>query len=184
VSGLPGAIRTLVAGLNDADELTGTSVGTSVSQTFVWTVATGAQPIGSPGGIVFSGGPINIRGQIAFNRLVNTDLFSPVYHAFRFTPGVGIFDLGTLGGSSRSLSIPSSINADGDVVGYSYDPATVTMKGFLYTDRGGMIALGSLGGRQTIPNDINDNGGIVGDATPPDCRCMRFCILPPPGWSI
>jgi probable HAF family extracellular repeat protein len=104
-----------------------------------------------------------------------------VYHAFRFTPGVGMFDLGTLGGSSRSLSTPSSINADGDVVGYAYDPATVTMKGFLYTDRGGMVALGSLGGRQTIPNDINDNGAIVGDATPPGLSLHGFLHTPAAG---
>ena len=182
VSGLPGALRTLVAGLNDADQVTGTSVGTSVSQTFVWTAATGAQPIGSAGGIVFSGGPINIHGQIALNALVNTDPFSPVYHAFRFTPGVGMLDLGTLGGSSRTLSVPYSINADGDVVGYSYDPASGGgMKPFLYTDRGRMVALGSLGGTQTIPNDINDSGAIVGDATPPGSSLHAFLNTPAAG---
>ena len=171
VSGLPGAMRTLVADVNDADHVTGTSVGTSASQTFVWTAAAGAQPIGSPGGLVFGGGAINIHGQIALNALVNADVFSPIYHAFRFTPGLGMFDLGTLPGTSRTLSVPASINADGDVTGYSSDPAS----------GGGMIPIGSLGGRQTIPHDINDSGAIVGDATPPGQSLHAFLHTPAGG---
>jgi len=59
--------------------------------------------------------------------------------------------------------------------GYSSDPASGGgMKAFLYTDPGGMVPLGSLGGTQTIPHDINDNGAIVGDATLPGSSLHAF----------
>ena len=182
VSGLPGAVRVLVAGVNDADQVTGTSVATDVSQTFVWTAATGAQPISSADNVVFSGGAINLHGQIALSGMVNTNPFFPLSHAFRFTPGLGMLDLGTLPGSGRIISVPSSINADGDVVGYSGDASggSVT-QAFLYSDRGGMIALGTLGGRQTLANDVNDNGAIVGDALPPASSLHAFLYTPASG---
>jgi probable HAF family extracellular repeat protein len=166
VGGLPGASLTMIDTLNDADQVTGYSTIANVSQTFVWTAPTGAQPFGSPSGFVFGGGAINLPGQIALDAVVNADPNFPVYHAFRFTPGSGFLDLGTLPGSGRIVSVASSINADGEVVGYSGDAAggSPTLA-FLYTDRGGMVALDTLGGRQTQANDINDNGAIVGDAT-------------------
>jgi probable HAF family extracellular repeat protein len=182
VTGLPGAVRVLVAGVNDADQVTGTSVATDTSQTFVWTAATGAQPIASPGNVVFSGGAINIHGQIALSGQVNTDPFVPLFHAFRFTPDLGMLDLATLPGSGRIISVPSSINADGDVVGYFGDASGGSAtQAFVYTNRRGMIALGNLGGRQTQANYINDNGAIVGDATPPGSSLHAFLYTPASG---
>jgi probable HAF family extracellular repeat protein len=53
-------------------------------------------------------------------------------------------DLGTLGGSnSRAVSM----NSSGQVVGYSELPSDTATHAFLWTRAGGMIDLGTLGGR-------------------------------------
>jgi len=54
----------LVAGVNDNDQVTGTSVATDASQTFVWTAATGAQPTGLAAPVVFSGVSINVHDRL------------------------------------------------------------------------------------------------------------------------
>jgi len=66
-------------------------------------------------------------------------------HSFRYTPGVGMVDLGTLGGSDYG-NHAASLNAAGQVVGTAVtrltNPFSVT--GFLYTDANKMLDLARL----------------------------------------
>jgi probable HAF family extracellular repeat protein len=94
--------------------------------------------------------------------------------AFLYRPGVGMKDLGTLGGR---VSIAMRINNLGQIVGNSAtaeagDGVRMGFRAFLYdpggadspTRPGKMIDLGSLGGYASTAFGINGKGQIVGDA--------------------
>ena len=68
-------------------------------------------------------------------------------------------DLGTLGGE---MSTARGINANGQVVGYSYD-ADWNFFAFLWQN-GQMVNLGTLGGDWSVADAINGAGQIVGQA--------------------
>jgi probable HAF family extracellular repeat protein len=63
-------------------------------------------------------------------------------------------DLGSLGGNSLALAV----NAKGDVVGFFM---VGSPRAFLWSN-GTMVDLGTLAKQETIANDINDSGQIVG----------------------
>jgi probable HAF family extracellular repeat protein len=88
-------------------------------------------------------------------------------HAFRWTSGGGMQDLGTLGGSATGyFSEGYGINSAGQVVGYStYRSGSVTYdRAFLYTPGSGMQMLPTLGGGYGYATSINDSGQVVGYA--------------------
>jgi probable HAF family extracellular repeat protein len=72
-------------------------------------------------------------------------------------------DLGTLGGSS---STAFGINNAGQVVGFS-NPSSGPPLAFLWTEAGGMVSLGALGGLVPFSSasDINDLGHVVGQTS-------------------
>jgi probable HAF family extracellular repeat protein len=140
---------------------------------FIWQPGQGMRrlninPLGGPGseGRATS---INetgeVAGYVALEGLVDPQT-SPA-RAFRWTPGRGIQDIGTLGGD---LSQAWGINDRGDVVGLSSD-ATGASQAFLWTERRGMQGLGTLGGaygnalsinasRVVVGESLNENGGL------------------------
>ncbi|WP_045225061.1 HAF repeat-containing protein [Methyloterricola oryzae] len=92
-------------------------------------------------------------------------------HAFRYTTGLGLVYLGTLGGSisaggQTSLGAPvraaNSLNQSGQVTGASSSPSE-RWHGFLYSDGKGMEDLGVLAGDDSSEGrDFNDSGIVVG----------------------
>ncbi len=113
------------------------------------------QSIGSLGGaLVFSTG-LNDSGQICgYAQTVGDGLF----HAFRWSAGSGIRDLGTLDGGESS---GQAINAGGDVVGYSGGQLR-PIHAFRWSASAGMIDLGSLANDVSSAVALNDSGLISG----------------------
>ena len=89
---------------------------------------------------------INDTGQIAF-------VTSTSATAFLWTPGVGLQNLGTLGGT---WIVVSAVNNSGQVVGQSNNQP------FIWSSGTGMHPLGITNGRAA---SINDAGAVVGQAT-------------------
>jgi len=82
-------------------------------------------------------------------------------HAFLWTPGGGMEDLGTLGGGSSSAA---SINEAGQIVGTSASTdAKNARHAFLWTRGSGMRDLGTLAAQFSVATGINDNGLVVGN---------------------
>ena len=101
---------------------------------------------------------INDAGQVVGTSYLPGD---SITHAFLWTPGHGILDLGTLGGK---VSSAAAINELGQVVGSS-KTATGREHPFLWTPEEGMQDLVGFGGTFAIFNgatDINDVGQVVG----------------------
>jgi probable HAF family extracellular repeat protein len=81
--------------------------------------------------------------------------------AFLYTPGSGMVNLGTLGGSGGVVA--NGINNSGQVVGIS-STADGFGHAFLYTPGSGMTDLGTLGGSSSQAFGINASGQVVGTA--------------------
>jgi len=111
-------------------------------------------------GLPFTGVAINESGQVA-GTLNPT---SGQGRAMLYTPGHGVQDLGTLGGT---MSVAEAINEAGQVVGYSAT-ATGARHAFLWTPGTGMQDLGTLdAGTSSRARGINDAGQVVGETVLP-----------------
>ena len=110
-----------------------------------------------PGYISSGGFALSANGQVTG---YTTNGASPD-HAFRWTSGGGMQDLGTLGGSD---SYGNGINSAGQVAGvstYTYG----NNRAFLWTPGSGMQLLPTLGGLRSEAIAINDSGQVVGVST-------------------
>jgi probable HAF family extracellular repeat protein len=77
-------------------------------------------------------------------------------HAFLWTAADGMRDLSSReGGIAGAASVALGINNRREIVGGSGHA-------FLWTERTGSVDLGTLGGRTSCANDVNDGGYIVG----------------------
>jgi probable HAF family extracellular repeat protein len=140
--------------------------GSLEDRAFVWQSGTGMQPVPAPSwGTPIRALGINDAGQIAGTAIHNVS----GTHAFVTIGGVAK-DLGTLGGT---VSFATEVNDVGEVVGYSYvfsnnipEPARAfywkDTNGNGESDPGEMRDLGTLGGRNSYAQDINDSGLVVG----------------------
>ena len=71
-------------------------------------------------------------------------------------------DIGAIGGDTQVR--PHAINSSGQVVGFSMAPAPWAVHAFSWTQAGGLIDIGTLGGKgvRTVANDVSDGGEVVG----------------------
>jgi probable HAF family extracellular repeat protein len=138
----------------------------------------GMEQLGSNKKGMYSGDHINDAGQVVGS--INPKRF--VHHAARFTDGVSVKDLGTLGGDGTDGA--SGINFFGDVVGLASTPNT--RHGFLYTDELDMIDLDLAVVNVPIeyfgilrPTNINDFGDICGSTDYSTGLPQRAFLLTP-----
>jgi probable HAF family extracellular repeat protein len=85
------------------------------------------------------------------------------FHAFMWTQGTGMQDLGTLGGQNSS---GLAINGKSQIAGFSDLSQTVTHAA-LWTAPNQIQDLGTLGGNYAVAQGINDLGQVVGWSTLP-----------------
>ncbi len=113
---------------------------------------------------------INASGQVAGSGYVGAK-----QHAFRFTDGAGVVDLGMLGGDT---ALAVGINSQGDTVGYATTGTTTgsPYHAFRFTDSGGMQDLATAGGASSFALGINDSGQIAGysDVTAGGRHAIRY----------
>jgi len=87
--------------------------------------------------------------------------------AFLWSKQYGVKYLGTFGGE-RNFSMAFDINDLGQVVGWSLDPIRISHRAFLWSEKGGMVNLGTTEDQDDPDNPfsiayaINNRGEIVG----------------------
>jgi probable HAF family extracellular repeat protein len=116
-------------------------------------------PMGSLGGRSTVPAGINGTGQVTGTAYVHNSGQGRHTHAFLWTNGKGMKDLGTLGGMD---SQGFAVNNLGQVVGLSWLPGDTKRHAFLWTQSGGMQDLGTLGGDESVATAINRSGQVVG----------------------
>ena len=127
-----------------------------------WLTPNAAEEIEALHGVFSEAWGINNAGQIVGRSHV---MPANEAHAFRYDPGIGTLDLGTLGGA---ISDAYRINDSGVAVG-SAELADGQMHAARWDAAGNPFDLGTFGGDQSEAIDINAAGHIVGwAAQPPD----------------
>ena len=168
VTGVPFA----VAAINESGQVAGTRESAGASRAVLWTGGV-VQDLGTLGGASSWAYALNESGQVAGASITTTG----ERHAFLWTPGQGMRDLGTLPGALSSTA--RGINDLGQVVGESefprIGPPEPQTHAFLWSLGAGMQDLGALGQGLTssVAYDINNAGQVVG-------RSFLAQFIPPP----
>jgi probable HAF family extracellular repeat protein len=162
--------------INAAGQVTGASdrTGNTRTHAFLWkpTTPNGTSGtmhnLGSLGGTESDGGAINASGQVSGSSLTTADA---AYHAFLWKPTTPngtsgtMHDLLTLGGTD---SFGGSINANGQVAGFSNTTGDAAYHAYLWTPTvpngisGTMQDLTTLGGLNSYSYNIGAGGQVVG----------------------
>ena len=163
-------------GINATGQVTGDSdrTGDSTTHAFLWKPSTPngtsgtMHDLGSLGGTESDGGAINASGQVSGSSLTTGDA---AYHAFLWKPTTPngtsgtMHDLLTLGGTE---SFGGTINASGQVAGFSYTTGDAAYHAYLWTPTtpngtsGTMLDLATLGGLNSYSYNVGAGGQVVG----------------------
>ena len=161
------------AGINDSGQGVGNSSAdfpvAATTHAFLYSdgYMTDLGTLSTHGGANSQATGINASGQV----VGSSDTTFGGQHAFLYTAGLLMADLGTLGGAS---SFGAGINASGQVVGYSRIAGDSVQHAFLYSG-GQMIDLGTFGASNSAATGINASGRIVGYSwTPGDAFQIAF----------
>jgi len=113
------------------------------------------------------GGPTSVANAISQNGIIcgNAQLSPSRNHPFVYQGSGSIHDLGLLDPVNGVVGDATSVNSQGQIVGFSDaqvpgDP----FHAFLYNESGPLIDLGTLGGQQSLAYGINESGQIAGYA--------------------
>ena len=179
--GAPAGSSSTVQAINAAGQVTGATdqngpvaSGQFSSHPFPWTEGVGLFDLSTlplPGFIPVSASHVNTLGQVggsAFSTSGNPLAGLPG-HAFLWTPGSVLRELGTLGGDTSGAT---ALNDEGQVAGSSNIefrplrgfPNRVRHHAFLWTAPGGMQDLGTLGGRNSDATALNALGQVAGSS--------------------
>ena len=151
--GTLGGDRSFASAVNDNGQVVGNAqvtVGSGQSHAFMWTQAGGMVELPSIGG-GDEPSAISDSGQVVGRAFAAS---SGQYHAFSWTQAGGMVDIGTLPPSCGNFgfgfcSEALDVNNSGQVVGWSFvvpAPVPFMERAFSWTQAGGMVDLGTLGG--------------------------------------
>jgi probable HAF family extracellular repeat protein len=164
--------------INSRGDVVGTSnlPGDMTTDAFLWTKSEGMKDLGGLGGTVAVPLWVNDAREVVGTSLIANDV---AWHAFLWRNGV-LTDLGTLGTDPSTEA--QSINAQGQVVGVSFDPNS-DLHGFLWENGGPVVDLNTLvppGASVTLLNafDINDRGEIAGRGVLPNGDFRVVLLIP------
>jgi probable HAF family extracellular repeat protein len=125
--------------------------------------------LGSLGGVAWNTpAAINSAGDVVgFSDLPGDKNGNPKFHAFFWTRGAGMLDIGVLPGDRYSEAL--GINDRGVVVGVSYSAGFKHSRAFIWASGQKLTDLNELIGaspalKLLYANDVNDNGEITGGA--------------------
>jgi probable HAF family extracellular repeat protein len=166
--------------VNDAGQVVGSAQTEHfpTSRAFSWTAAGGMIDLGtldnsgspSPGS---AANAVNANGLVVGLSQLQGPNFTAVTHAFTWSAGAGLSDLGTLGGDNSSAK---AVNDHGQVAGTSQAPDGV-YHAFSWTAAGGMVDLGELGLDTAVV--INNSGQIAGTTVGGAARAVLWTLAVP-----
>ena len=150
----PGGGPSAAYGINDQNQIAGTFTASGVLHAFVYDPSFGLRDIGTAG---VAGSGLGLASDAKVVGQANG-------HAFvTGSDGVGLTDLGTLGGTS---STATGINVSDEVAGYSQTTGNAAIHAFRTTSNGLIVAKDDLGvltgGVNSEALGINDVGQVVG----------------------
>lgn len=143
--------------------------------------------LGTLGGVTIQAYDVNDAGVV----VGAGDVAGGDTHAFSWTSGGGLVDLGVLAGRDHSEAL--GINSINDIVGTSFnfngsgvaDPlAFLHLPTARYSLPMGMNSLGSLGGNNSVGTDVNDSGEVVGGSRLANGNMRPFLWLPSAAYSL
>lgn len=178
--GTLGGARSFANALNDLGQIVGGSnfsLTSTDTHAFRWTAETGMVSLHfSPATFATSAAfDINNRGQVAGYLPFRGPVLEPL-HATRWSPENVPLDLGTLNG----LSLAVAINEAGQVAGNTRN-ADGDGLAFRWTEAGGMVGLGTLGGAESGAVAINEAGHVAGNSVTARGRTHAFLWTPEKG---
>ena len=135
----------------------------NVKRPFLWSQSGGMRDLGTLAGGTGTTGRCYGINDLGWG-VGTSENGGSVVNATLWRPGQSPQDLGDLTGFTQSYA--TAVNNAGQVVGVASKlvGSDLEQRAFLWTESGGMVDLGTLGGTGTAANAISDNGLIVGSS--------------------